>query len=467
MMSRSKEAKDRVRITAGQRRRSMRFAVVGAIHALIGYTCLGEKVLSLVALKLGAGEFILGVLSFIMVGTWAFRVFMMNAIERYGKKRVLIFWKSVSAACIIPFLFLPLIAERWPMRVCLGFLLGTAFIRSATYALGNAGWFPLLQDIVPRRFTGRFFANVRVSWQPARVLSLLAVAWFLGKEPAWWKFGVVFSVGLVAYAVRTAMIIPMAESVRIEKEYEGASIWKRFSEAFGDVKIRHLIFYMTSFLVAALVAEPFKIKYLKDLGYSDGFILAGTAMIGVGAIVSLRFWGRLADSYGNIPVFNISHVGLPIVNFLWIFVGSESEVFVFVLFFVWSIFFAGNGIAMTRYTLHVVPYDNQNQMNIVFVIANFFAGLAPVVAGLFLEWTRGFGAGYRDVSINNYHVFFFVSTLLYVFPIVLRKRLVGVKDSTTIEVVATVLRPVTNMFGPFLHVGSKSEPKDRNDSKNS
>ena len=118
---------------------------------------------------------------------------------------------------------------------------------------------------------------------------------------------------------------------------------------------------------------------------------------------------------------------------------------------------AGNGIAMTRYTLHIVPYDNQNQINIVFVVSNFFAGLAPVIVGLVLEGTSGFGAGIGGIFINNYHVFFVISALLYIFPIVLRRRLSGTKDSGTIEVVATVLRPVTNMFGPFLHAGSKED----------
>jgi predicted MFS family arabinose efflux permease len=435
----------------------MTFAIVGAVHALVGYTCLGEKVLSLTALKLGAGELYLGALSFVMVGTWAFRVFMMNAIERHGKRRVLLFWKSISVLCIIPFLFIPVVAEVWPSLLCLTVLLGAAFIRSSTYALGNAGWFPLLQDIVPRRVIGRFFANVRVSWQSARVVSLFAVAWFLGKEPEWWKFQIVFGVGLTAYAIRMLTIIPMVENPRHKSSYESVRILSRFSEALGDSKIRYLIFYMTSFLVVSLVAEPFKIKFLKDHGYSDGFILAGSAMIGIGAIVSLRFWGRLADRFGNVSLFNISHIGLPIVNCLWVFVGSESGVLVFCLFFFWSVFFAGNGIAMTRYTLHVVPHDNQNQINIPFVISNFFAGLAPMLVGLVLELTRGFELSSGGVLINNYHVFFVVSSLLYVFPAIFRSGLAYEKDAGTLEVIGFITRPLVNVFGPFLHIGPKSD----------
>lgn len=435
----------------------MTFAIVGAVHALVGYTCLGEKVLSLVALKLGAEELFLGALSFVMVGTWAFRVFMMNAIERYGKRRVLLFWKSISVLCIVPFLFIPMIARSRPYLLCLWVLLGAAFIRSATYALGNAGWFPLLQDIVPRRVTGRFFANVRVFWQSARVLSLFAVAWFLGKGPEWWKFQVVFGVGLAAYAIRMVMIIPMVENPRNKSSYESVSIFSRFSEALADAKIRYLIFYMTSFLVVALIAEPFKIKFLKDHDYSDGFILAGSAMIGIGAIVSLRFWGRLADKFGNVSLFNISHIGLPIVNCLWVFVGAESGVLVFCLFFLWSVFFACNGIAMTRYTLHVVPYDNQNQINIPFVISNFFAGLAPMLVGLVLEVTRGFELQAGEVLISSYHVFFVISALLYVFPAVFRGRLTYEKDAGTLEVIGFITRPLVNVFGPFLHIGPKSD----------
>ena len=180
-------------------------------------------------------------------------------------------------------------------------------------------------------------------------------------------------------------------------------------------------------------------------------------MIGIGAIVSLRFWGRLADRFGNVSLFNISHIGLPIVNCLWVFVGSESSVLVFCLFFFWSVFFAGNGIAMTRYTLHVVPHDNQNQINIPFVISNFFVGLAPMLVGLALEVTRDFELSPGGVLINNYHVFFVVSSLLYVFPTVFRSGLTYEKDAGTLEVIGFITRPLVNVFGPFLHIGPRSD----------
>ena len=80
------------RMTPRQRRRSMFYAKIGAIHAVIGLVCLGGGVLTLAALKLGAGEVYLGLLNFVIFGALAFRFLTMSAVEKQGKRKVMFLW---------------------------------------------------------------------------------------------------------------------------------------------------------------------------------------------------------------------------------------------------------------------------------------------------------------------------------------------------------------------------------------
>lgn len=441
----------------------MKYAQIGAVCVIIGVTCLGGltasgNVLTLAALKLGATEMFLGLLSFAMLGTRAFGIFTMSAVEKHGKRRVLIFWKAISALCVIPFIFLPLLVNRWSSGACLVLLLTATFFRTATYSLGNTGWFPLLQDIVPQRITGRFFANIRTSWQTAGLVTLLVIAWFLGKQPGWWKFEVIFIVAFVAYIVRVLTIIGMVENPVPSSPPERIGIFARFSELLREKQLRRLVFYIVTYWFAAIIAEPFKIKFLKDLGYSYGFILGATAMVSAGAIVSLRFWGKLADRFGNRFILSLSHIAMPIATIFWLFVGKGSfgSVLVLALFFFWSIFHSGNGIAQTRYILHAVPPDKQNQINVINVFATSAMGIAPLVGGLFLALTSSFGFEFFGRAVNNYHMLFIVAAALFILPHLLQRKLKSTKDAPTMQVVAFVTRPLRDMFGPFIRINRRN-----------
>jgi MFS family permease len=445
------------RLTKKQRRRSITFAMLGAISAVTGGCCVGGNVLNLAVLKLGASEVYLGVLSFVTMGSWCFRVFTMSAIERVGKRRVMLFWYWVVLLFILPFVFIPFLARLWPPWACLALLLIASLGRNITYALGNTGWFPLLQDVVPRQITGRFFANMRTGWQTASLITILVCAFFLGRNPEWWKFQVIFIFGFLAYLLRAFSIIPLAENPPQQARREQQpGIAARFRETFGVPEMRILIFYIFTYMLAATMTEPFKIKLLKDLGYTYRFILAAAAMIGAGAIISLRPWGKLADRFGNRFIFTIAHIGLFLCSLCWLLVGRNqfSPVLAFALFFLWSLFHSGNGIAQTRYIMHTVPVGKQNYITIINVFLSLAAGLAPLLGGLFLAASRGLNLRLGPVSFNNYDFLFVVAALLFVLPHRFYKKLQVAHERPTMQVIGIVTRPLRNIFGPFFGINS-------------
>jgi len=447
-----------------QRRRSITFAMLGAISAVTGGCCVGGNVLNLAVLKLGASEVYLGVLGFVTMGSWCFRVFTMSAIERVGKRRVMLLWYWVVLLFILPFVFIPYLAELWPAWACLALLLVASLGRNITYALGNTGWFPLLQDVVPRQITGRFFANMRTGWQTASLITILVCAFFLGRNSEWWKFQIIFIFGFLAYLLRAFSIIPLAENPPRKGRGKRPSIAARFREAFGVAEMRILIFYIVSYILAATMTEPFKIKLLRDLGYTYRFILSATAMIGAGAIISLRPWGKLADRFGNRFIFTISHIGLFLCSLCWILVGynTPSRVLAFVLFFLWSLFHSGNGIAQTRYIMHAVPASRQNYITIINVFLSLAAGLAPLLGGLFLATSRGVSIGAGPGGFNNYDLLFIIAALLFIVPHRLRTKLQVEHEKPTMQVIAIVTRPLRNIFGPFLGINTSRETNEDN-----
>jgi MFS family permease len=198
---------------------------------------------------------------------------------------------------------------------------------------------------------------------------------------------------------------------------------------------------------------------LRDLGYGAGFILAAISMVSLGSIFSLKYWGALADRFGNRAIFSISHIGMIFSALLWIVVEKSTfgSVLIFVLFFAVSVFGSGNGIAQTRYLFHAIPVNRQNHINIVNMFFFVSCAIGPLLAGLFLHFGRNWHFTSGAVDLNNYHALFLLNGLLFLLPHTLRRNLRLAEEKSTIEVMTIMTRPLRNMIGPFIHLGGGSK----------
>jgi len=437
---------NKYKMSRHDRRRSMFLAIVVSIGSIIAATCGAGNILSLAAIKLGAGEMFLGFFNFVSIAPFVLALLTMSKIETSGKIRVLVVWWSLSAICMIPFLFLPLAAEWWPGWICLTLLAISNALRNGATALGSTGWFPLLQDIVPRRYTGRFFARLRTNWQTANLICLIAAAFILGSHPGWGRFEILFALALAGQIVTVLPLLGIVEKKPRKDEAAEVSIYKRIVEFLEQKVLRNYTIYVIFYMLAAGAMEPFNIKLLSDLGYSYGFILAATAMVGFGAVISLRFWGTMADNFGNRAIFSISHVGMLLSTAAWLFVGKSSTAgmtLVTLLYLCWSVFNSGNTLAQTNYMLRAVPSHKQNYMNFIVLAQRMATAVAPLAAGLFLNFSGGLHFNIRNaVHIDGYDILFAVNAIAFVIPHLMRSHLRAETDLPTSHVLTLVARPI-------------------------
>ena len=445
------------RMSAPHRRRSMRYMFISVVIGTVGESCICPTVLGLASMNLGAGEIFLALLNFACLAPLAFGVLTMPTIEYRGKRAVMVFWFSLHAVAIVPLLILPSLVDVWPDSWSLTLILGSVLGLSITASLGITGWFPILQDIVPAKLTGRFFGNFRAAWSLAFLLALLASAWFLGSDPQWWKFRLLFILAFVLFVCRALVLIPVGENPPLKTKESRSSLRDVLTGFFVDRSLHPLMGYLAAYAIALAICEPFKIKLLKDLGYSDGFILAAVATINLGAAVSLRSWGKLADRFGNRFIFSISHVAMIIVTLLWILVTPSTfgSVLVFALYFFHSVFNCGNGIAQTRYILHTISPDKQNHITLLNNAVWIIWGIAPLLGGLFLVLTRNVEFHLPAWTGNNYHLLFLITACLFLIPHRLRWKLGLTKDTPTRHVLTFMMRPLIQAIGPF--VGYRSQ----------
>ena len=430
------------RMTRPDRRRSISCIFILAMLGVVANILLSPTVISLLAIKLGAGEVYLGFISFVALMPFIFSLRMLPIMEFQGKRRILLRWSIMSCLMTLPWLIIPALAKSGAATLCLTLILISIFFRATSESFMFSAWFPIIQDIVPRRLTGRFFGNLRTSWQAVALGLLLFVAGFMGKDPPWWKFNLIFAVVSVALLIRIRFFIPLSENPPLKSYHERSKLGEILKEFFKSPNELKILAYVLSYAAAFGMSVPFQVKLLKNLGYGDGVILAASAMINAGAIISLRFWGRLADRVGNRIIFSVSHIGMIVITALWIVIQHDtfSSVLVFILFFVNSIFNSGNGIAQTRYLMHTIPADRQNHLVIVNTAMIAMWGFSPLLAGFFLKATSGLNFGVCGQIFDNYDLLFAINAGLFIIPHVLRRHLRAAKDMPTFQALMLIFR---------------------------
>lgn len=442
-------------LTPQQQQRTMNLAIVISIAMVIGMACLAGNVLTLAAIKLGAEERFIGLLSFAASIPFLASALTISTMEKIGKRKLLLIGHFTTLLFVAPVVFVPLAVKVYGTQFALILLLVCTLLWRTIACMGNTGWFPILHDNVPKEMTGRFFGRLRTYWQSIWLVLLIAIAWFLNdNEPAWWKFQVIFIVGFLAMVSEPFLIAQMSERPVEKKRKAQKKIIHRFKEILSKKTLRTLTLYSILYSIAFTIAEPFKVKLLKDLGYSYSFIIAASAMVGAGAIVSLRFWGKLADKFGNRGVFSLSHIGMIITTLLWILVEKTTfgTVLILILYFLMSVFNSANGIARTRYLLHAVPSGKQYYINIINILGNTSMAIGPLIGGFFLYIVRDFSFSSGALHLNNYRLLFIITAMLFIVPHLLRKKLRTKKETPTTQVLAIVTRPIRNAFGSFIRI---------------
>ena len=440
--------------------RGQRCLITASCMAVIGGSAVAAPFITVVALKMGASPLYIGALQAMHLGSWFFQLLTMQQVQRRGKKRVVVLWGSLIVLVLLPLLALPEVWAHFGRERrgwALGFLVAVLALRHLAKGLGQTGWMPLIQDNVPPDQRGRFFGRMRTFWQGMLVLWLLGLGLFVGEDADWEVIRLIFVIAVLCNAGFLLCLLPVGEYPPVGKT---VPLVQLVAAPFRDRRFRWALLYLFSYSMALGLADPFRVVYLKVLGFSDRVLLFGPATLFLGGILTLRGWGRLVDHLGNRAAFSICHVGMMMTVIGWLFVdaGTVGLTIAMILFGLTGVFNGGQGIAVTRYLFTVIDRSQQaSYVTMASVLGMGTIGLAVLAGGVFLKFFAGLHFEYGAFNMNAYHVLFLVSGLLFCVPHAVRGKLRQGVEHSSADVIAIVTRPLRLMLGNFV-VGA---PDDR------
>lgn len=431
--------------------RSMQLAVTeGALTGIMA-TMIGGVVLTGLALALGANAFMIGLIAAIQAGANLLQMRAYQHLESTGeRKKMTVRFAAASRAVwivIIGLLFLNYESFA-SARVWIFILL---FALSAGLGVMSAvAWVSWMVDLVPQRARGRFFAQRNLAAGAVAVILGIGAGKFIdfwkeeafGPEP--YAFILLLTVGLVfgfwAVAVQNRMYDPP-----FKKPHTQSTFWEALRRPFSDPVFRKVftfrIFYDLSLGSAGTF---FSVYMLTQMGMSFTFVSAMTMVTTLTNLLSLRFWGRIVDTYGNKPILYICLAGKFVFAILWLFTTPDTFL-LFVIIHCFGVFDGGNVVAIPNLVYKIAPAERRaNYITVDGTIVGIAATVAPLLGGSLAVLFSGWSLNLGPVTWSHFHFLFIVSIILRFVTFWFLRKVLEPEAAGVTEVIS-VVRPVRSI----------------------
>ena len=425
-------------LSRGQIRRSLRlWTVEGCIATVQGALTTGAFQTGF-ALFLGCSPFWIGALGGIPALAGLVQLFSSYLAQCYGDRKPLALWFSFAARLLwVPMLLIPFLLPR-PLWV--GAFLVLTLLSSLCANVSAPLWTAWITDLVPEDNRGRYFGrrNMFAGWV-GMIVPVLGGYFLDGaakstrfSQPE--AFAVIFAAAslFAAFSLGLGMQSPDVPKLRLKEGQPPEGALAFYRAPFADGNFRRILAAFAMMVIAQSVAGQFfvvyQLKYLA-LDYTAFQLLAAVSTLG--ALVSMPFWGYLADKYGNKPILMICTGLVLLPPLMWILAVPDgipglwgydpahglylslTKLDIIVLNTLAGIGWAGVGLTQFNLMIGASPADKRTvYVSAMAAVSGLAGGISPLTGGAIMESLAHVAFPAHGIIRSNYHVVFILSALL-------------------------------------------------------
>lgn len=398
------------------------------------------------ALALGANEFVIGLIGAIPALLNLAQLPASYFVERSGSLKTIVIKSAASGrllwllVALIPLLY-PFVSKIF----ILVFFLSLISIFNILAGITRLAWLAWTAVLVPKEIMGRYFAKRNIYMNGLAMLVGIGAGALLDQYKEWFPskeifgFSGLFIIGSICGMISVFYLNKMSEP-KVKRNYSKESFWKTLRIPIKEKNFRKLIFFSLSWNFSVNLIMPFLNVYMLDqmkLNYS--FITTLGAIGGVFSLVSLKYWGKLSDRFGNKPVLIISAVGKCIYPFLWLFTTRDSYA-LFIVINMTGFLDAGLGLTLFNTLLKLAPEEkNSVYLAVYATVVGLITMLAPICGGILINSLKSSSLELSFLTLSNFKLLFLTSGILRLASLFLLKD-INEPDAKNISYLFSVLR---------------------------
>ena len=244
--------------------------------------------------------------------------FAADLIDRMRlRKRIVLTTVVLQALMWLPLLGLPLLMRT--RAVPLLILLYTGYFLLSRFT--GPAWISWIGDIVPARLRGEYFGQRNTLIQIVSVLSTFAAGALLGlfeNTNEMLGFALIFVIACVARLISVGYLNQMSEP-EYKPLKEDRFTFRNFLRRLPRSNYGNFVIFNVLFRFGTAFASPFFALYLlRDLQFTYIAYTVIILSVTVAKVLTIRYWGRYGDRFGNMKIIYVTALLIPIVPVLWL-----------------------------------------------------------------------------------------------------------------------------------------------------
>jgi MFS family permease len=256
---------------------------------------------------------------------------------------------------------------------------------SVVLSFANTAWSSWMGNIVPENIRGMYFGKRNMIQSVFSFATTLLAGWILGLTKSLIGFSFVFFLafifGLISYSYLTK--IPEA---RIKNKARKLNVLEFVNDLKKYSNFHPFTMHMTLVSFAVNLASPFFTVYILSVMKVNyvwyGIVIATEILT---RIFMQRYWGMLADKFGDRAIMTLCNILIVFYPFLFLFVINTFQLILISIFS--GIAWSGFDLTTFNYLLDVTPPEKRS-----YYIANYkiYVGIAlflgPLIGGLISQY---------------------------------------------------------------------------------
>ena len=305
---------------------------------------------------------------------------------------------------------LPLIPRENPVAAAYWLILWF-FVSSCFAAIAGVSWNSWIQEWVPARLRGKYFARRNAYLQFSTLTFLFAAGWAL----AHWNYAIPAFQAVIGVACLIRIYSLYWQWISPTQPLPQAQAPTISFRAQVDVLSRSRSFLLfvlfgSVWSFAANCFGPFYHVFMfEQLNFSAFDVGILSTLTALGGALALPAWGRLLDRFGNKPVMTFALIVWQLQNFLWCFITPENRSLLYGMWIFGGLTSACFILGQFTLLLRLLPVEAKNlAIGFNLAVTSLVAAIAPIVGGAVLHWALP--RWQNDLAV--YHVCFLLQPLL-------------------------------------------------------
>jgi len=288
----------------------------------------------------------------------------------------------------VPLVILPFLPFPNPIKLIV--IVACASIAAASVLLVQPIYSEWLAELVPSTSRGFFFSRrnaiATAVGSVAGLLGALILDAFKGAGDQNTGFAVVFGIGVVFAMISFVFFARMHDTPRLEPERKSLGDGLRaLKNPFVDRNFRKVLLFLALFITGqAFAGNLFAAFAIKSLDLPYTIIQWAGVMHALGNVLAAKFWGFLADKYGNKPVLTLVGFGLSLTPMMWLFCQPNQDVRNALILLPTHVLVGATwaGVALCQFNILLAtakPEDRANYLSVSLTVQSICGFVAPLL----------------------------------------------------------------------------------------